>query len=572
MKHTTKKLFALLLAVAMVCTLLAACSSGTTEPTEGLSNEDLMNQNEEGLQELQESTGYIRDQITVAFTAATSLSPWGTSNNTPGNYEVYEDLFEQGFDNVTYPVLADATRGGNNPDGIMGYDHEAGTSVYTVYIWDNIYDHKGNHVTADDVKWSYEYQFANSTTSGWEVLDTITVIDETTIEFNFTRELTALGEFEQIFTLCFIVDEDTFNDSVSGLMMEMIGTGPYKMKQYVPGSELILERNEDYWQTNEEYIDQAQKANVQIIDYKFINDATTRIMMFKTGEIDMSDDIETINALEFMGDEYADQYKVYTYPAGLIMNLWANCSPESICGDVNMRKAIFYAISTDYLVEMLGGYDEPAYTYSNNTTGDDHSEDTELGAWNDMENYNSFRGTDEERAEIVQGYLDAAGYQGETVRLLCQQDMSDFCAILVSMLNNYGITAELNATDHAGSTAIEQDPTAWDLEYNKWGGNSYIALKWSHAWSWANTVEGDHTTNFVYDSEWNDLLIACNSLEGHTYENMTAWLEMLYENAYATNLYNTTKNIIYPADLTYMYRNSHLIILPGACEYADPNA
>lgn len=553
MKHNMKKLLALLLVIAMVCTCFAACGSSDGQGNGGDSS----------------STNYDRDTIVVAFTGATSLSPWGTSNNTPGNYEVYEDLFEQGLDNVTYPVLADGSRGGNNSAGIMGYDHEDGTNVYTVYIWDNIYDHKGNHVTADDVKWSYVYQYQNSTTSGWEVFGTsdeiennIKVIDDTTIEFTFTRELTALGEFEQVFTLCFIVDQETFEGSASKLMMEMIGTGPYKQKQYTPGAELILEANEDYWQKNDEYRDVAQQANVRVIDYKFVNDTITRIMMFKTGEIDMSDDIETLNAEEFMAGPEAEGYEVYTYPAGLIMNLWANCSEESICGDVNMRKAIFYSISSDMLVEMLGGTDEPAYTYSNNTTGDHHDE------WNDMENYNSFRGTDEERAAIVQGYLDAAGYNGEEVVLLCQQDMSDFCTILLNMMQNYGINVKLNATDHAGSTAIEQNPGAWDLEYNKWGGNSYIALKWSHAWSWANTVEGDHTTNFVYDSEWNDLLIACNSQEGHTYENMTAWLEMLYDNAYAMNLYNTTKNIIYPEG-TELYRNSHLIILPGACTYAS---
>lgn len=537
MKSTTKKLFAMLMMLAMLVSLAACGGSGGGEAKES-----------------------VRDKVVVAFTGATSLTPWGTSNNTPGNYEVYEDLYEQGLDNVTYPVLADGSYEGSF---MPGCDHDDGSNVYTIHIWDNIYDHKGNHVTAADVKFSYEYQLANAVTSGWEVLQSVEALDDTTVRFTFTRELTGLGEFEQIFTLCFIVDEDTFNASPSKLNVEMIGTGPYKMQSYIAGSELILERNDNYWQTNAEYRDQAQQANVKVIDYKFINDSTTRILMFQTGEIDLSDDIESQYTADFQdGGKFSEQYDVYTYPAGLIMNLWANCSPESICGDVNMRKAIFYAISSDKLVEMLGGVDEPAYTYSNNTTGDHNPE------WDNMDTYNAFRGTDAERKEIVEGYLKAAGYKGETVYLLCQNDMTDFCAILVNMLDEYGIHVELNATDHAGSSTIERDPTGWDLEYNKWGGNTYTAVKWLHAFSWGNTIEGDHTTNFVYDEAWNDLLVASNSQEGHTDENMTAWLEMLYENAYATNLYNTTKNIIYPAG-TELYRNSHLIILPGACVYPE---
>ena len=553
MKSNTKKLLALLLALAMALSLLAGCGGGGGT---SLTNKDLEDQKHQG------ATGYIRDQLTIAFTAATSLTPWGTSNNTPGNVEVYECLFLSDIEGNTYPVLADATRG-----EFGGYDHEEGSNVYTVYIWDYIKDHNGNHVDANDVKFSYDYQKANAVTAGWDILQSVEVVDETTLKFTFSSELSGLGQFEQIFTMCYIVDQDTFNYSSSQLLSEMIGTGPYKMKEYVPGSELILERYEDYWQTNDEYRPQSQQANVQTLDFKFINDMNTRIMMFKAGEIDLSDDIETQYTSDFLdGAEFGDRFNVFSYPAGLIMNLWANCHEESICSDINMRKAIFYAISTDDLVAALGGTDQPAYTYSNNTTVDFEE------SWNEMETYNSFRGTQEERAEIVKGYLDAAGYKGEPVTLLCQNDMSDFCAILVNMMATYGIKVELHPTDHAGSSTIEKDPSAWDLEYNKWGGNPYTVLKWIHAFDWANTIEGDHTTNFVTDKEWQDLLLAVNTSDGHTVENMTRWLEILYENAYATNLYNTTKSAIYPEDLTYMYRNGKLIIVPGACEYADPNA
>lgn len=562
MKRNVRKLLALALALVMLMPLLAGCGSSGSSGGNTLSNDELLALNEEDLLNFVGHTGYIRDELTIAFTGATSLTPWGTSNNTPGVVEVYECLFQSNAAGETYPVLADATRG-----EFGGYDHEAGSNVYTVYIWDYIKDHNGNQVTAKDVKFSYDYQAANAVTSGWEILQSVNVINDTTVEFVFSSELTGLGQFEQIFTMCYIVDQDTFNYSSSQLLSEMIGTGPYRMKEYTPGSQVILERWEDYWQTNDEYRSQSQQANVKTINYKFINDSTTRIMMFKTGEVDLSDSIETQYTYDFLdGAEFGDRFNVFSYPAGLIMNLWANCHEESICSDVNMRKAIFYAISTDDIVLALGGTDQPAYTYSNDTTADF------MPAWNEMENYNSYRGTAEERQALVKQYLDAAGYNGETVTLLCQNDMADFCAILVNILSAYGIKAELHPTDHAGSTTIERDPSAWDLEYNKWGGTTYTVVKWIHAFDWANTIEGDHTTNFVYDKEWQELLLEINTADGHTEEGMTRWLEMLYENAYATNLYNTTKSAIYPEDMIYMYRNAKLIIVPGACEYMDPNA
>lgn len=219
MKSKTKKLLALVLALAMVISL-AACGGGGGKQ-EGLTNEELLGQNDENLQVNTGSTGYIRDELTIAFTGATSLTPWGTSNNTPGNVEVYECLFLSDISGNTYPVLADATRG-----EFGGYDHEAGSNVYTVYIWDYIKDHNNNHVTAKDVKFSYDYQAKNAVTSGWDILEKVEVVDDTTLKFTFKEELTGLGQFEQIFTMCYIVDQDTFNYSNSQLLSEMIGTGP----------------------------------------------------------------------------------------------------------------------------------------------------------------------------------------------------------------------------------------------------------------------------------------------------------------------------------------------------------
>lgn len=149
MKKTTRKLLALLLALALAASMLSACGGG--EGSKNPDNQDLLDQNKEGIQDNQGGTGYIRDELNIAFTGATSLSPWGTSNNTPGNFEVYECLFTEDINGELFPVLADATRG-----EFGGYDHEEGSTVYTMYIWDYIKDHKGNAVTADDVKFSYD--------------------------------------------------------------------------------------------------------------------------------------------------------------------------------------------------------------------------------------------------------------------------------------------------------------------------------------------------------------------------------------------------------------------------------
>ena len=555
-----KRVCAMLLAAVMVLGL-AACGGGETQSA--VSNDDLVGQNADVTNtENITKSGYVADTVTVAFTSATSLSPWGTSNNTPGNYEVYECLYEEDINGTVIPILADKSRGGNNPDGVPGYDHEAGSLEYTVYIYDYIYDHAGNHVTADDVVFSYNYQHDNAVTSGWDVLQKVEALDDTTVRFTFTHELDGVGEWEQLFIYCFIVDEDSWNASPSHLLNEMIGTGPYAQLAYTSGASLTLVAYPGYWQ-KEELRPQVSQQNAGKIVYKFINEVATRVMAFKNDEIDISDDIDTINTYDFLETgEYGGKFNVWTYPAGLIYSMWLNCSEKSLCGDVNMRKAVYYAMDTDMLIALTGGTNLPVNSYSNNSNVDYDP------SFDEIESYNSFHGPQEERKALVDQYLKAAGYNGEPLMFLYQSDMQDVVTAIINILGMYGITCDSRGTDHAGAASILEDPTQWDIEYGQWGG-SYLVQKWAHAYDWANTTAGDHTVNYIYDQEWQDLLMLVQSKEGHTTENMLKWLQMMYDNAYGMNLFNSTKSIVYRDNLHFLYRNNKFIIIPGACEYHE---
>ena len=553
-----KKKISCTLVLAFLLTLLAGCGGGDRQGGGTVNNTDLTGQNNSSVtDENVVNNGFVKDEITLAFTGATSLTPWGTTNATPGNFSVYECLFEVTAHGDVFAVLADESRG-----EFGGYDHEEGSGVYTVYIYDYIKDHKGRHVTADDVVFSYTHQFERETTSGWGDFVSAKAIDDTTIEFTFTEDQSNLGEFVNFFGRCFIVDEETWSESPTNLIAEMIGTGPYVMENYVSGSSLTLRANPDYWQTNEEFRHQAQRANVDKIVYQFIDEAATRIMSLKAGDIDISDDIASVNTVDFLdGGSYGDQFDVYTYMTKEIGSFWLNCSPESVCGDVNMRKAIYYAVDVDGLVALNGGTDVRGHTYGTSYYSDYYEE------WESMENYNTYAGQ-EGRAELVKSYLDAAGYDGTPLVFIYQADQADVATIIINMLSNHGIKVTAHGTDHAGASSLEADPTGWDMEFGKWAGD-YNAQAWLHAYDWANTADGDHTTNFIYDQEWQDLLMQVQTQDGHTYENLTRWLEIMYENAYGMNLYCQTKNIVYPNDVEYLYRNDKLHILPGACVYAE---
>ena len=557
-----KKLLALLLALCMVLAL-AACTDSTNGDSENTNNakDQLENQENQGnLENLDEdANSYIRDQLTLAWNTASSLTCWGTNNDIPGNYEVYEMLYEVSSDGELYPLLADASYDGNF---MPGCDHEDGSGVYTVKIYDYIHDHNGTPVTAEDVAFSFMYQYENETTSDWGDLVSVEAEDDTTVVFTFTEDQDGLGQLSNILCRCFIVSEKSFTESASGLVNEMCGTGPYKFVSYTSGSELVLERYEDYWQ-KDELRRQEQQANVQKIVYKFIDEAAQRSVALKTGTVDFVHELPADNALDFAdGGEYADQYNVYSYAAKFVYYLTPNCSEQSVCGDINMRLAILNAIDQDGLVTALGGTNTRLNAYVT-----DYYNDYGMVAWDSLDNYNTRSSVD---TALVKQYLDAAGYNNEQI-VIVETGVDDAAQIVAAQLQACGINATVQTLDFSSYQARIADSSAWDLDLGMMAGD-YNVQVWAHAFSYGNTGDGDHTSSYVVDQEWEDLLNLVNTEDGHTSENMQAWWQHAVDNAYTMGLYSSIIYDIIPEDTTYVCLGDKLTVLPGGFTFADPNA
>lgn len=75
-----------------------------------------------------------RDSITIGWQDATTLAPWGTNNDTPGNYEVYEMLYECTSNGERYGVLADESKGDFEPDVTMRTEPESTLYIFMITL------------------------------------------------------------------------------------------------------------------------------------------------------------------------------------------------------------------------------------------------------------------------------------------------------------------------------------------------------------------------------------------------------------------------------------------------------
>lgn len=128
-----------------------------------------------------------------------------------------------------------------------------------------------------------------------------------------------------------------------------IGTGPFKLTEWVPGDHLIFERNTDYWDTGKPYLDR--------LVLRVITDPTARAAGFETGELDIGDSpvpLGDIARLETNPNLVVDT-KTYAY-SGPQQQLFFNYD-NALFAKKDVRLAIAQAIDLEAIVKVaLFGY------------------------------------------------------------------------------------------------------------------------------------------------------------------------------------------------------------------------
>jgi peptide/nickel transport system substrate-binding protein len=160
---------------------------------------------------------------------------------------------------------------------------------WLIRIRDGIEFHNGKTLTADDVVYSLRRTlnpklglfghaaFAALTANG------IKKVDTRTVRLFLTRpDVTLIDSFSQYFQGIVPVGYCPTNGKGKG-PLQYIGTGPFKVKSFVPGRESVHVRNPNYWRTGQPYFDE-----VHIIDFP---DDTARVNALFGGQVHAITDV-----------------------------------------------------------------------------------------------------------------------------------------------------------------------------------------------------------------------------------------------------------------------------------------
>ncbi len=239
--------------------------------------------------------------------------------------------------------------------------------TYTFHLRHGVKWHDGEPFTADDIKFTYD-RIQDPKVDGAPVRSYFTniksceVLDPYTVRFvateRYFKTLEVLGTY--IVALprhVFAKGDPDFNKNEFG--RHPIGTGPYKFVRWITGSQIVVERNDDYW-------DKAHPRYPKRIIYQVLEEPYVAAQLLKKGEIDVFDRVDPIQWERELKPSASMQHLheiVYPFPSYSYMGFNLRLP---LFSDIRVRHAIDLLVPRDKIIAEVY-----LNQYANKTSGYD---------------------------------------------------------------------------------------------------------------------------------------------------------------------------------------------------------
>ncbi len=263
-----------------------------------------------------------------------SLDPWlSAAVDTKAIFNnVFEGLMKFDSDGSLYPAIA------------QSFEVNDAQDVYTFKLRDNVYFHNNEHLTSDDVLYTYENlmnmsgDIANA--AAYSGIKNIEALDDYTVKFTLEEPSSAFLSTTTIAVLPRGYDQQA---------TKPIGCGPYKFVEYIPSQKVVLERFDDYY--NKDRFPTIKTAEVYII-----SDEASVVSALKSNQLDLAT-VSSDNAKLLEND-----FKVVSSPMNMVI-LWALNNDRAPFDNEKVRLALNLMVNrADIIDGVFGGYGTELHT------------------------------------------------------------------------------------------------------------------------------------------------------------------------------------------------------------------
>ncbi|MDR1966919.1 MAG: ABC transporter substrate-binding protein, partial [Synergistaceae bacterium] len=276
------------------------------------------------------ATGRSEEKELVAglVQVTNNFDPYGAyGDEAYGHMQVYDTLVAKDEESRIVPCVAESWE--ISPDGL----------TYTIKLRKGVKFTNGAEFKATDAKFNIdkgkESPYTNWAMAGVKQCD---VIDDATVAV--TLENRDISFLEKL-TWIYLVNKEAYEaagDSYGKTAEATIGTGPYKLVEWIPGELAVFEANGDYF---------AGKAKIERARFETMSDANAAIISLQTGEIGLY--IHDVPSISVEALANNDGVVVTSYPSYVFMDVIMNCE-QGTFADKAVRNAVALGVDREKLL------------------------------------------------------------------------------------------------------------------------------------------------------------------------------------------------------------------------------
>lgn len=245
-----------------------------------------------------------------------------------------------------------------DPDGkpefalAESFESNSDATVWTLRVREGVEFHDGKTLTVDDVIYTFQ-TILNPEQPGWGA-PSLAAIDPKGFKKRdrYTLDIACKGSFATLLetlatSAASIIVPEGFNAN------KAVGTGPFKLRTFDPGTESTFDKNPNYWRTDRPYVDTLVITNFP--------DDTAQANALAAGQVDVINQLSTgsINEVESAGKKL-----LISEGGGWIpFTMRVDAAPFD---DVRVRQALRLGVDREEMLELVFG---PNGTVGNDVMG-----------------------------------------------------------------------------------------------------------------------------------------------------------------------------------------------------------
>ncbi|MCA3278824.1 MAG: ABC transporter substrate-binding protein [Roseomonas sp.] len=362
---------------------------------------------------------------------------------------IYETLITRDDNNRPIPELAESMR--EAPDGMS----------YTFKLRQGITFHNGKALTSADVAASFDrynriglQRSTLDNVAGWETPDPLTfIIRMKQVQPTFVEALSS-------FSVPIVIIPSEHKDD-ERQQLRPVGTGPFRLLEFVPGSHARLGRFDAY-KPNTAYEQRMgfggyRVACLDTVTFRIVTEASARVAGLETGALHVVEDVPT-RSVEALRRNSA----ITVLP---LQNWWIQIAlPNTSLAptdNLTFRRAVQAALNMEDIMDAASDNNfrlNVGFQYPNQPSYTDAGKET----------YNI---NNQQRARAL---LRESGYRNEPIIILTNRDLTPMynaALVMEQQLKAIGINASLRVVDWPTSVQMSQrlNSTEWHFFHSGWG-------------------------------------------------------------------------------------------------------